>query len=158
MGEFSKNPSLNREHSFHGNVGCLVHILFWGAAVILLGFALKSYDDHGGWSVGYLLRFGLAVAVFGYYYRSVHKETAVFYALGLWEQSLLRRRSDDELIRAYSSGKRIIVDFREAEVFNGRFIPKPGGTTFQPPSESHDETGTTHIRDIQTDVKKDVPG
>ena len=155
MGEFSKNHSLNREHSFYGKVVCLVHLLFAGAALILLAFGLKSYDDYGGWSVGCLLRFALAVGLFIYYYHSVHKGTGVFYALGLCEQSLLRRCSEDELIRAFYCGERIFVHSREAEVFDGRLVPKITGMKFQSVDESHDETGTTPNHGINNEAKED---
>lgn len=128
MAKFSENEELNREHSFYQSIVVIVHLILTTAGVVIFSYGIKSLDENGIWSLDCLAKLTLAVALFGYYYRSVHNGTGVFYALELWEQSLLRRRSDDELIRAYYRGERIIVDYREAEVFNGRFLPKPGGT------------------------------
>ena len=143
MAEFSENESLNREHSFHTGVVVIAHLLLVGLAVIFLGYALNRYDDDGGWSVGSLLRIAIAIAVFGYYYHSVHASTGIFYALDLWEQSLLRRRSDDELIRLFNNGQKMFKDFREAEVFDGRIVPKPDGMRLRVPEAPDDDTKKT---------------
>ena len=127
MDRFSENEFLNREHSFYQSIVVIAHFILAIAGVVIFAYGIKSLDENGIWSLDCLAKLTLAVALFWYYYRSVHNGTGVFYALELWEQSLLRRRSDDELIRAYYRGEKIIVDYREAEVFNGRFLPKPGG-------------------------------
>lgn len=143
MTKFSENDVLNREHSFHTNVIILTHVVLIGVAVVFLGYGLNRYEDDGGWSLGCLLRIGIAIIVLGYYYHSVHAGTGVFYALDLWEQSLLRRRSDDELIRAFNKGQKIFKDFREAEVFDGRIIPKPGGMKLHLLESPNDDTEKT---------------
>ncbi len=132
MTKFSENEELNREHSFYQSIVVIAHLILATAGVVIFAYGIKSLDENGIWSLDCLAKLTFAVALFGYYYLSVHNGTGVFYALELWEQSLLRRRSDDELIRAYYRGERIIVDYREAEVFNGRFLPKPGGTKLRP--------------------------
>jgi hypothetical protein len=101
---FSENENLNREHSFYGGVVVLAHLLFGGTAFLILISAIERYTEDGGWSLACLFRMAAALALFGYYWHSVHAVMGVFYALDLWEQSLLRRRSEDELIRAYLSG------------------------------------------------------
>ncbi len=142
MNQFSENTDLNREHSFYLGVVDIVHLIFVGAALVILCYSVKRYEDDGGWSRVCVFRLAIAAAVFGYYWRSQDARTGVFYALDLWHQSLLRRRADDELVRAYRSGKQIFKDSREAEVFDGRIVPKPGGVRLYPPgaksTESHD--------------------
>jgi hypothetical protein len=93
MTKFSENELLNREHSFHNGIVVIVHLLFVGVAMFFLGYALNCLN-YGSWSVCSLLRIAIAIAVFGYYYHSVHACTGIFNALDLWEQSLLRRRSE----------------------------------------------------------------
>jgi hypothetical protein len=143
MTKFSENELLNREHSFHTGIVVIAHLLLAGVAMIFLGYALNRYVDDGGWSVGSLLRIAIAFAVFGYYYHSVHAYTGIFYALDLWEQSLLRRRSDDELIRAFNNGQKIFKDFREVEVFDGRIVLKPDGMRLGLPEAPIDDTKRT---------------
>lgn len=143
MTKFSQSDVLNREHSFYTNVVVLAHVVLMGIAVVFLGYALNRYDDGGGWSVGSLLRIAIAIATFGYYYHSVHACTGMFYGLDLWEQSLLQRCSDDELIRAFKSGQKIFKDFREAEVFDGRIVPKPEGMKLYLPEAQGDGTKKT---------------
>ena len=139
MSEFSENKQLNRGHSFYNGIVVLVHLFFVVAALIALAYGIKSYDDHDGWTLYCLLKFGLAAGLFAYYYYSVHNVSGLFYPLDLWEQSLLRRKSDDELMRAYHRGKRIFKDFREAEVFDGRIVPKADGIRLKPPNTSTED-------------------
>jgi hypothetical protein len=127
MSKFSENESLNREHSFYQSIVVLAHLILVTIALVIFCYGIKSLDKNGIWSFDCLAKLILAAGLFWYYYRSVHNQTGIFYALDLWEQSLLHRRSDDELIRAYYRGERIFKDFREAEVFDGRIFPKPGG-------------------------------
>lgn len=127
MSKFSENGELNKEHSFHQGIVVICHLILATGAMIIFGYAIKSIDDNGIMSFDCLAKLTIAIVLFWYYYYSVHNGKGVFYALELWEQSLLRRKSDDELIRAYYRGEKIIVDYREAEVFNGRFLPKLGG-------------------------------
>jgi hypothetical protein len=139
MSEFSENKQLNREHSFYNSIVVLVHLLFVVVAFITFVYGIKSYDDHDGWTLYCLVKFGLAAGLFAYYYYSVHNGSGLFYALDLWEQSLLRRRSDDELIHAYHRGEKIFKDFREAEVFDGRIVPKADGIRLRPPDTSTED-------------------
>jgi hypothetical protein len=127
MSKFSESEKLNREYEFYTKIVIVVHIILATAGVIISSFGIKSLEENGLWSLNTLVKLILALLLLWYYYHSCHKGTGLFYALELWEQSLSRRRSDDELMRAYYTGERIIVDFREAEVFNGHFLPKPGG-------------------------------
>lgn len=136
MTDFSEDKQLNREHSFYNGIVVLAHLVFVAAAFIPFAYAIKSYGDYGGWTLDCVLKFGLAAGLFAYYYYSVHNVSGLFYALDLWEQSLLRRKFDDELIRAYHRGEKIFKDFREAEVFDGHIVPKADGIRLRPPDKS----------------------
>lgn len=127
MSEFSENKELNREYSFYNSIVVLAHLFFVAAAFIPFAYGMKSYGDHNGWTLDCVLKLGLSAGLFAYYYYSVHNASGLFYALDLWEQSLIRRKFDDDLIRAYHRGEKIFKDFREAEVFDGRIVPKADG-------------------------------
>lgn len=142
MSKFSENELLNQEHSFYQSIVVIAHLILATSAVVIFGYGIKSLDDNGILSLDSVAKLTLALALFVYYYRSVHNGMGVFYALDLWEQSLLRRKSDDELIRAYYRGERIFKDFREAEVFDGRIFPKPGGTKLMGRTEKESKTKT----------------
>jgi hypothetical protein len=140
MGKFSENEQLNREHLFYGRIAGLAHFIFVGSAVAALLYSLKLLIDDDGWSVACFLRFALAAGIVLYWQASVQTLTGIFYALHLWEQSLLRRRSDDELIRLYNRGERILKEDREVEVFDGHFLPKPGGMRIRRREEPQNES------------------
>jgi hypothetical protein len=105
MAKFSENELLKREHSFYQSIVVIVHFILATAGVVIFAYGIKGLYENGIWSLDCLAKLTLTVALFWCYYRSVHNGTGVFYALELWELSLLRRRSDDELIRAYYRGR-----------------------------------------------------
>jgi hypothetical protein len=144
MRPFSEDMTLNREHSFHRRVRLFVHLCLGGAWLAILGFGLWR-GGRGGWSTPAILALVLGLVIFGYHCRAASAGTSVFYALHLWEQSLLRRQSDDELIRACRIGHRILKDGQEVEVFDGRLVPKPGGLRLR---KSADATGSNEA-DLQ---------
>ncbi len=137
MSQFSENSALNREHSFYGGIVVLTHLVLGGAAFIILLYGISRYLDEGG-SLGCFFWCAVGVGTLIYYCRSVQKGTGVFYALDLWEQSLIGRRSDDELIRAYKNGQRIFKNSIEAEVFDGCIVPKSHGSKLHLP-DSHNK-------------------
>ena len=139
MSKFSNNEELNREHQFHLGIVVLLHFIFMAAVMVIIGLGLRSYDQHACWTLDSIAKFLFAAVLFGYYYHSVHKVTGLFYLLDLWEQSLIHRKGDDDLMRAYRNGQKIFKDFVEAEVFDGKIVPKVGGLKLSPPTETHDD-------------------
>jgi hypothetical protein len=136
MSIFSENKQLNKEHQFYLGIVVLLHFIFMAIVVVFVGLGLRSYIQHAGWTLNSISKFVFAAVMFGYYYHSVHKVTGLFYALDLWEQSLNRRKCDDNLIRAYRNGQKIFKDFVEVEVFDGKIVPKAGGLKLQSSTES----------------------
>jgi hypothetical protein len=144
MSKFSENESLNREHSFYQSIVVIAHLILALSSVVIFAYGIKSLDKSGFWSFDCLVKLILAAVLFWYYYHSVQNDKGIFYALHLWEQSLLRRNLDDELIRAYYRGEKIFKDFREAEVFNGRIVPKPDGTKLTVGTEDNESNPQEH--------------
>jgi len=131
-----ENEALDREHNQLMGLGCLVYLV--GGAMFISALALIDRFELG--TVWYII----CIAVGIYLVRAADNGNWPFSLLDQWEQSILERRSDAELIHAYSRGKKIIKYGREAEVIDGCIVPKPGGIELIPPEEQKPEKHETN--------------
>lgn len=136
---FCGDALLNEEYKAYKNI---FQFLLWMGIIamlvllsMVLGYSLLVYEDITNYIFSpsllkeehYLLliklvfSIGLSVCTY-YFYRRINEW------LDVWEQSLLRRKSEEELKEAFFRGDRIIYKGIECEVINGQFTPKQGGT------------------------------
>jgi len=129
-----QSPSpLEREHSFYMNTSMLVG-LFYSLPWLLFGiWSLLVLNNGTLWqNWPFIWRMSIGICFAWSHVHSANHARGLFYPLRLWEQSIIRRRDDEEAINAYYSGKRIFKGSREAEVFDGRIVLKAGGQTITP--------------------------
>ena len=134
---FSGSTLLNKEYKAYENI---FYFLLWMGIIAtmellamvlnygILGYEeIKNYifyssfleEEHYLW-LKLVVSIGLSVCAY-YFYRRIEE------CLDVWEQSLLRRKSDEELKESFFRGERIIYGGIECEVINGQFVPKRGG-------------------------------
>jgi len=131
-----ENEVLDRENNKLSGVTWLVY--FVGGVMFISALALIDRFELG-W-VGFAI--WLAAGI--YSVRAADNGNWPFSLLDQWEQSILERRSDAELIHAYRRGKKIFKYSREAEVIDGCIVPKPGGIELIPPEEQKPEKHETN--------------
>ena len=120
--KFSGSELLNVEYEALKRVKLIVAIFLF-LLIGLMFTLLASYTVQRNslvWGIVTIIYVAYVVHA-GDKYKSVFR---VFALLDLWEQSLLKRMSDEELKQAYREGSRIFRDGEEVEVIGEYFVPR----------------------------------
>ena len=145
MNNFSDDSQLNKEHNFYVGIVALVYSIIGFGAFIMFLIAVEEADQHGWLSYQFAWRFIIGLLIVVYYQLSKERPYSVFYFLDNWEQSLLHRKTEYEIVLSVKAGKRIFKDFNnngiysEVDIVNNIIIPKQNGISLSAPDNMNSQ-------------------
>jgi hypothetical protein len=124
-----RKDSLDRESKAYKYIeGLLLLVgIIVGFGLFLFGLIYSIEMMEGGFSVAGLIGFAKLFVVLILGFIVWHVGNRARDSVDAWDQSLLRRRIEQELRETFRRGGRIIYDNVECEVWHDQFVPKQGG-------------------------------